>query len=392
MLFNFNPKSVLLLIFFAHGLLYAGLLAGRRWRFSEKPSGWLSGFILLCALYLVPFMLGYAGWYAHSGYRDTLFFIPFQQVLLLGPVLYFYMRSLLFPGKGYGRADIVHFLPALLYLGYSFLAFIYDVYIADTYYFYADGRDKDLKFWYQALGWLSLVYYLLQSLALYRNYRLQTQQWVSYADAIRRNWVRILLLAFLVLLALRLLFFVLNPEWDEFGRKFWYYVSFSGLFLFLSVAGYSNALKSAAVPIAKASEALLQLPDPAPSGSTETNASKLSDQELVQLKARIKEALGHPSGFRDPELNLSGLAEVLGESPRQVSAGINQGFDTNFNDLVNRYRVNAVQQQLREGKQYQMTLLGIALECGFNSKATFNRAFKKHSGQSPAEWIKNNLS
>ncbi len=90
-------------------------------------------------------------------------------------------------------------------------------------------------------------------------------------------------------------------------------------------------------------------------------------------------------------MNLAGLAEILEESPRQVSAAINQGFHTNFNDLVNRFRVESVQQQLRAGKQNQMTLLGIALECGFNSKATFNRAFKKHTGLSPAEWLRKNL-
>ncbi|SFR31305.1 AraC-type DNA-binding protein [Robiginitalea myxolifaciens] len=391
MLFNFNPKSVLLLIFFAHGMLYALLLSGRYWRLGEKASGWLSGFVFLCALYLVPFMLGYAGWYAHDGYRETLYFIPFQQVLLLGPVLFFYLRSLLFPGRTFTRKDWVHFLPAFLYLGYSLIVFVYDVFVVDTYYFYADGRDKDLKFWYQALGWISLVYYLLESLRRYRNYRKQTEQWVSYADAIRRNWVRILLLAFLILLALRLLFFVLNPEWDEFGRKFWYYICFSGLFLFLSVAGYSHALKSAALPLVSASQALMRLPDSEEEKTPGSGMGKLPEGELSNLKTRIEQALQGPSGIHDPELNLAGLAEILGESPRQVSAAINQGFQTNFNDLVNRFRVDSVQEQLRAGKQDQMTLLGIALECGFNSKATFNRAFKKHTGLSPAEWIRKNL-
>lgn len=45
---------------------------------------------------------------------------------------------------------------------------------------------------------------------------------------------------------------------------------------------------------------------------------------------------------------------------------------------------------LSNGEQKQQTLLGIAFECGFNSKATFNRAFKKVTGVSPKEWLQQN--
>ncbi len=44
---------------------------------------------------------------------------------------------------------------------------------------------------------------------------------------------------------------------------------------------------------------------------------------------------------------------------------------------------------LKAGEQKNQTLLGIAFDCGFNSKATFNRAFKKQTGLSPKEWIEN---
>jgi AraC-like DNA-binding protein len=66
---------------------------------------------------------------------------------------------------------------------------------------------------------------------------------------------------------------------------------------------------------------------------------------------------------------------------------INQGFRLNFNDLINQYRIEAVKQKLKAGEQKTQTLLGIAYDCGFNSKATFNRAFKKATGQSPKEWL-----
>jgi AraC-like DNA-binding protein len=66
---------------------------------------------------------------------------------------------------------------------------------------------------------------------------------------------------------------------------------------------------------------------------------------------------------------------------------INQGFQQNFNDFINNYRIEAVKQKLQLGEQKTQTLLGIAYDCGFNSKATFNRAFKKVTGVSPKEWL-----
>jgi AraC-like DNA-binding protein len=63
----------------------------------------------------------------------------------------------------------------------------------------------------------------------------------------------------------------------------------------------------------------------------------------------------------------------------------------NFNDFVNKKRVHAVIEKLEAGKHTIHTLLGIAFECGFNSKSTFNRAFKRHTMLSPKEYIKKNV-
>jgi AraC-like DNA-binding protein len=71
---------------------------------------------------------------------------------------------------------------------------------------------------------------------------------------------------------------------------------------------------------------------------------------------------------------------------------INQGFQLNFNDFINQYRIEAVKDKLKAGEQKTQTLLGIAYDCGFNSKATFNRAFKKVTGLSPKQWLEGQLS
>ncbi|MEO0470134.1 MAG: helix-turn-helix domain-containing protein, partial [Bacteroidota bacterium] len=70
----------------------------------------------------------------------------------------------------------------------------------------------------------------------------------------------------------------------------------------------------------------------------------------------------------------------------QLSQIINLGFGQNFNEFVNQYRIEAVKTQLQQGAQKQLSLLGVALECGFNSKATFNRTFKKLTQTTPSQY------
>ena len=71
---------------------------------------------------------------------------------------------------------------------------------------------------------------------------------------------------------------------------------------------------------------------------------------------------------------------------------VNRRFTITFNDFVNYHRVQAVIAQLQDGRHKAQTLMSIAYDCGFNSKATFNRAFKKATGKSPQEWLKEKVS
>jgi AraC-like DNA-binding protein len=118
-----------------------------------------------------------------------------------------------------------------------------------------------------------------------------------------------------------------------------------------------------------------------------TNAVPIADETVLVFKNQLLDLMQSMSPYLDPELTLPDLAEKIGLPAPQVSQIINQQLGKNFNDFVNSYRVEAVKSMLAEGRQAQLSLLGIAYECGFNSKATFNRAFKKHTGFAPGEWM-----
>ena len=125
----------------------------------------------------------------------------------------------------------------------------------------------------------------------------------------------------------------------------------------------------------------------------ERKEEKVSDNSLFvnELRSKIIELVQNEKIYEDPELSLTQMAKQLQTNASILSKAINQGFDMCFNDFINQYRIEAVKEKLIAGEQKTQTLLGIAYDCGFNSKATFNRAFKKATGQSPKDWIKQQI-
>lgn len=393
MLFDFSFKSSFLLLFFFHGLVFAVLLFIKGIQTSNKPALWLSAFTLLCVLYISPFMLGYAGWYSKQPYRNILFYTPLQQLLVLPPLLYFYCRSLFDRSFVFTRKQLLHFLPAALYLLYSCVVVVTDQLVLGEYYFYADERDKDFSFWYQAAGFVSLLVYLLLSLRSYHTYKQITYNTVSYADSLTFAWAQRFLLAFLLLLILRALFFFINPEWDEFGRKFWYYLSFSVLFYYISISGYVNTVRSVTFfnePGVSLAEKAAEHVDRVEDEPQQDVAVKKELPDSDYWKSKIEQLVLDEKLYENPELSVADIAQPLGIAPKKVSQIINQGFAGNFNDYINQHRVKAVIAKLQEGEHSIQTLLAIAYDCGFNSKSTFNRAFKRHTGLSPNAYIQKN--
>ena len=331
-------------------------------------------------------MLGYAGWYSVKWTREILFFIPFMQVLLIGPLVYYYTISLVNKGFAFSKKDWLHFVPAALYALYSLVVFITDKYVLEDYYFYANGRDKDLANWYQATGLLSMSTYLLLSLRYYSRYKKLVYDKVSFAESMLFRWIQHFLIAFLVLIILRVLFFIFNPSWGEFGSQFWYYISFAVLFFYIAVAGYSNMIRQESLQLDRMTTFDVF-------EETETASEPLGlGLNEEKWKEKLSLLMKEHELFKNPKLTLQDVAEQMNLTTKTVSTIVNTAFGMNFNDFVNSYRVEEVKEKMKKGEHQKNTLLGLALDAGFNSKATFNRAFKKHTSLSPKEFLENQLT
>ena len=400
MQFDFNFYSSILLLFFTQGVLYS-ILVCIKGRLTEiKSNYWLSFLLLLCSLYLAPWMLGFGGWYDNQPYRNILFYIPFQHLFLIGPTIYFYTQSLLNPAFTFSKINKLHYIPGLLYLSYIICIFIYDVFIVKEAFFYSNGMDKDFDFWYQKTGLVYMIFYFVLSLKYYNAYKKLMFQVVSFAESILFRWVKHFLIAFLVMLILPILFDVLAliyPDLNSYVGSWWFYLLFAICMLYIAISGYSNHLIGI-IPfeISVFDEKPKLVLDEKSQSQTETEietafssetSKKAPSEELIQFKLAIENLMQVEEVYKDPALTLTDLAKKLETNAAVVSKAVNQNFNMNFNDFINFYRIEHIKLAFQNKEHVASTLLGIAFDSGFNSKATFNRAFKKHLGVSPKDYI-----
>ena len=109
--------------------------------------------------------------------------------------------------------------------------------------------------------------------------------------------------------------------------------------------------------------------------------------DLQSWKEKVLAAVLSERLYANPELTLSQLAKHLQTNTNVLSRVINTGFAMNFNDFINYYRVEDVKAKLQSGAAGDVTIMSLAYDAGFNSKATFNRAFKKITGKNPREFL-----
>ncbi len=393
--FNFHFYSVLLLIGFLQGIVYSILLFSRGFREDKLADKLLATLLLLISWHIAQYMLGFAGWYNHeegqaNGWYSTfMFYFPFHNVLWIGPVFYFYFRSLTNDDFTFSKQDLWHFLPGMIY--FSIMLFIFLVDIGYTKWFlqaelphhfgtqgvWSDYRQSTIDSVFQHLNTISFVIYLVLTFRIYKLYRQYINDNYSDTAAIQFNWIRNILY---IVIAGFIFDFVIDIssnfiEYEAYKGKWNAYFGYSVMLYAISILGYNRMGKPA------------QKLDFVPHNSPELDKVVTEIPELDRYKTRVLALMTDQQLYLQTDLTLKETALQLKTNASVLSKIINTGFSQNFNDFVNSFRVDAVKQKMKDPDAQHLTLTAIAYECGFNSKATFNRAFKKFTGMSPRDFM-----
>jgi AraC-like DNA-binding protein len=377
-------------------VVYAFLFFRRCRKQGNYADQLMAWFLIIAALLIIPYMVGFAGWYDNQPYRDILFFVPFVHSLAIGPLLYFYVRAISnYSFKIKGKL-FLHLLPAGIYFLIYSITGLLDVFFFGDYKLTNEFEDPDFSTGYTLISAASILVYLFLSFRHYSDYKKFTQITTSFADLASLKWLQNFLYAYAALTITLILKEILsNFEFFEKLRYFgpwYYYVSFSLVVYYIAI----NAYHAIQLPLRRIQFSphsldpyeLLENDNLSDKNlvSSEQQAFPV-EEKLIQLKERLNELMEVDLLYERSDLTLSDVALKLNTNTVILSKVVNQQFNLNFNDFVNQYRVNAVIERIGNPKFKNQTLLAIAFDAGFNSKATFNRAFKKIKGKNPKEYL-----
>lgn len=128
-----------------------------------------------------------------------------------------------------------------------------------------------------------------------------------------------------------------------------------------------------------------------PDTENENTVYTLKDEkEVSALTNQLEELFEKKKIFKENTISLKQVADKLGTTDKKLSELINSRLNSNFYEFVNNYRIQEFTDRVKNGDTERFTLLSVAFESGFNSKASFNRIFKKRMGTTPSQYMKRN--
>ena len=303
-----------------------------------------------------------------------VFGVSFGMRFLIGPVLYFYARSVTDPEFQWKPKYLLHFIPYLINLSLNIPLFLMD-HETKLYYiniFLAGSlRFRTIDIILIAAQNLHLFIYIFLSLAWIKKV-LITYGDVPYLIEMKKriNWLRSLIICFSILLGVIftiVLFIIIHKRYIPVANKL-YTVITSAIIYFIA---YKLILDPGLISpdFVKKYKAVKQL-------------EKDQDEFIIRLKSLMEEK----KIFTNAGLKLSELARALELTPHQLSRLINEKVSKSFNDMVNEYRVEEFIRRINDPKYKSYSVYGIAMDVGFNSKSSFNSIFKKITGKTPSEY------
>jgi len=319
----------------------------------------LSFILLVHALYIIyTYTLSFGAGEGAVKYYNILFLVS-QTAFLLGPLLFLYILSILKPDFKLSPVHLLHSLP-------FFMAIIYILAKTQNLTILVDWGSQ-LRTAMSAGVIIHLFIYLMASFYLKR---FKLQSIISVEDDSKMSWLRFLLLGYIFLWFIQLHIFVFIDIW-----KLYQLCPYSDSLYFTCVFIFCNCIAWIA----------MNKPEIF-SFHKRYQTSELSEQDKQKYLDKLLAHIEADKIYLEPSITLTALAKKLHIPNRYLSQIINETFNLNFCDFINRYRVEYSKPYLSKLEDGKKNILEIAYMVGFNSKSSFNQAFKKHTGVTPSEF------
>ena len=300
--------------------------------------------------------------------------------LAMSPALYMSVLYFTTPDRKFLRKDYLHFLPFTLFALYILviIAGIQNSAAFAWYFKLPEGFRKGFAFTVFASLKIQMVTYWVLSYAQLVRHQKNIRLFASTLEPIALAWLQYFLLGVVVVLFISLNeLLLIIPAIVPFTHF--------GYLLLTFYIGYFALSQQEIYPYPQ--KEVIAIQEIIEEDRSVTKHERISPVELSRAKQKLLLLMENEKPYLDAELGLPQLAERLTLSTHDLSFVINEGFQENFFQFINRYRVNEAKMLLRSPKHKHLSILGIAFESGFRSKTTFNTTFKKLTGQSPSQFM-----
>lgn len=332
-------------------------------------------------------LFGYSTVYSGAHVDNpTLTVIGMPLPLMQGPFLFLYTKYSI-RNINFQKIDLLHFLPVMFSFVVLFGSFFLLPQAERVEVFRQRGKGYETQLMINLAGiYLSGLVYIPVTLRMLIRYRKNLKNEFSNTERIQFNWLLYLLIG------IGIIWIVV---WFMSEDRFIY----AATSVFVILLGYFGIQQADIFGHARL--ALQQAPEeqedtvlpeePNIEATAKYQRSSLSDEMAAEFYEQLVQLMQREKPYLEPELTLGELAKLMNIHPNHLSQVINAQADKNFYDFVNAWRIEEFLRQADDPSNQQFTLLALAFDCGFNSKASFNRNFRNYTGHAPTTYLKGRI-
>jgi len=304
--------------------------------------------------------------------------VPF--ILLLGPALWLYVKRLISPDFRYNRVHLLLLTPFII----AFILLFLNSYSADDTVKIASDRsesfhEKPLFIIIASMIALSNIGYTSWGLSLIAVHRKRIKSYFSQTEKIDLKWLKFLLLWALICYSCISLLYLFDSFVNIFSYNSLQTIGYTIASVFVIILGFFG-LRQGDLFSGTNRDFIINKPQ-----KVTENREPLAKQEeefITRLLSYMKES----KPYLNTEITLGVLSSQMKVSSEYLSRIINTRLNMNFFDFIAHYRVEEFKHMCKDLSKRNYTIISLAYDCGFNSKAAFNRVFKKTTGVTPSEY------
>lgn len=354
---------------------------------NKKANQYLAVLVMICVFTLLHNFLIIAGIYNQ---KPALYFLPVILSFGIGPFLYLFINRLIFLQPLTKKKVCFHLLPVIIQFLFFCCCFIQNG--STKYNIYSNYYESFINPFQTLVTYVSVSIYLFLSFKEIAQYKQQLNDFYSNTDKIELQWLKKLLFVFIAYYATAIIFILISYSFNI--SENYFPSDFIRCIIIFTIAAYASQQTT----LSSVKENLLTIAAPVladdnPLKAADTTLTSKGNKHKIdkykeinnELLKRIIEIVENDEIYLNEELTIADLATKLGYSSKTISATINNGLHKSFSLFINEYRVNLFKKKKASGNFEHLSIMGLAYECGFNSKSSFNRIFKEITGITPNE-------